>query len=150
MCMHDHFISDNNPGWREDMELAMRDPDDYAEFACGFPFACWFVECPDHDAQEGDLLVFRVTDSKLEVVIEREARNLTKEEFSQYVDELDAAKLTELMKWRELKTLRRLTRKEATNILDGRWVLIWKQKYIPATSLGAKLFLSGYQSQINR
>ena len=20
MCMHDHFISDNNPGWREDMD----------------------------------------------------------------------------------------------------------------------------------
>ena len=139
LCMHDHFVSDNNPGWREDMDSALCDPDDYAEFACEFPFACWFVDCPEHDAQEGDLLVFRVTDSKIEVVIEREARNLSREECVQYKDELDAAKLTELIKWIELKTFRRMIRKEATNILDGRWVWTWKQKYITATSLGAKL-----------
>ena len=28
VCMHDHFISDNNPSWREDMDLALRDPND--------------------------------------------------------------------------------------------------------------------------
>ena len=76
------------------------------------------------------MLVVRVTDSKVEVVIEREARNLTKEEIVQYKDQVDAAKLTELLKWIELKTFRRLNRKDGTNILDGRWVLIWKQKYV--------------------
>ena len=138
VCMHDHFISDNNPSWREDMDLALRDPNDFAEFACDFPFAFWFVECPD-DAQEGDLLVFRVTDSKVEVVIEREARNLTKDEIAQYKDQVDAAKLTELLKWIELKTFRRLNRKDGTNILDGRWVLTWKQKYVAPEKAGDKL-----------
>ena len=109
----DHFISDNNPGWREDMDLAIRDPDDLAEFAWDFLFAFWFVECP-HDAQEGDLLVFRVANSKVEVVIEREARDLTKDEIAQYKDQADAAKLTELLKWIEIKTFRRLNRREVT------------------------------------
>ena len=32
MCMlHDHSIADNNPGWREDMDLAIRDADDFAD-----------------------------------------------------------------------------------------------------------------------
>ena len=43
VCMHDHFISDNNPSWREDMDLAFRDPDDFVEFACDFPFAFWLL-----------------------------------------------------------------------------------------------------------
>ena len=137
MCMHDHFISDNNPGWREDMDLAIRGPDDFTGFACDFPFAFWFVECPD-DAREGDLLVFRVTNSKIEVLIEREARDLTKDEMAQYKDQVHAAKLTELLKWIELKTFRRLNRKEGTNILDGRWVLTWKQKYVAPDKAGDK------------
>ena len=36
MCMHDHFISDNNPSWREDVDLALRDLNHFAEFACDF------------------------------------------------------------------------------------------------------------------
>ena len=43
-----------------------------------------------------------------------------------------------MLKWIELKTFRRLNRKDGTNILDGRWVLIWKQKYVAPDKAGDK------------
>ena len=137
MYMQDSYCSDNNTFYTEEMESALRDPEDPCEFVFDLPLAYWLVECPE-DISEGDLLIFRVSDDKIECVIERESRTLTREEEREYKVKVDAAKLVELLKWHELKTFRRLLRSEGSNILDGRWVLTWKQMYVAPTSLGGK------------
>jgi len=112
--------------------------DTSVEFAFEFPLAYWVTECPAEEVCEGSVLVFKVDKHKTEAVIDRESRALSKEELVQYAAEVDAAKFVELKKWHDLQTFRRFARKDATNVLDGRWVINWKEQYVAPKVEGGK------------
>jgi hypothetical protein len=74
-----------------------------------------------------EVLVFKVTKKGLQqAVIEKALDSLSKEEEAKYHNEVQAAKEKELQNWVDLKCVQQQWRKDATNIVDGKWVIKWK------------------------
>ena len=65
---------------------------DPPEFVLPAYLGHWSQYCP-HELSDGDLLVFSVSKSKIDVVMEREYSNLTPQELREHHDEVELAKL---------------------------------------------------------
>ena len=60
-------------------------------------------------------------------VVEREQNILTLDEARAHSKECDKAMLGELTRWPNLGAFERCPKKHATNVIDARWVLKWKE-----------------------
>ena len=60
-------------------------------------------------------------------VVERKQNVLTLDEARAHSKECDKAMLDELTRWLNLGAFERCPRKTATNVIDARWVLKWKE-----------------------
>ena len=71
----------------------------------------WFTHCP-RELAPGEVLIFAVSNSssQVQVVIEREMNDLSKEEINTHWDEVCEAKYEELKRWNDLHTVERLPR----------------------------------------
>ncbi|CAK0852886.1 unnamed protein product, partial [Prorocentrum cordatum] len=76
----------------------------------------------------GEIYILRVYNTgKREIVVEREMNVLTLEEARAHDVEVRQAMKDELQRWAELKAFQRFPKDQATNIIDSRWVLKWKE-----------------------
>ena len=62
-----------------------------------------------------------------EAVVQREANLLDLAEANKYPELVHKAMLDELQRFSNLGVFRRMEKKDATNIVDARWVLKWKK-----------------------
>ena len=69
-------------------------------------------------------------------VVERENNILSLDEARAHVKECDKAMLDELTRWLTLGAFERMPKQQATNVIDARWVLRWKEP--PDGTLGIK------------
>ena len=60
-------------------------------------------------------------------VVERENNIISLDEARAHVKECDNAMLDELTRWLNLGAFERMPKKQATNVIDARWVLKWKE-----------------------
>ena len=60
-------------------------------------------------------------------VVERENNIISLDEARAHVKECDKAMFDELTRWHSLGAFERMPKRQATNVIDARWVLKWKE-----------------------
>ncbi|CAK0800860.1 unnamed protein product [Prorocentrum cordatum] len=103
---------------------------DCVEIGIGAPLMYWVYPEVEHTRRPGagEIYVLRVYNTgKREIVVEREMNVLTLEEARAHEVEVRQAMKDELQRWAELKAFQRFPKDQATNIIDSRWVLKWKE-----------------------
>jgi len=99
--------------------------DETVELYVSQTLAHWEMSCP-RQLEPDEVLVFQINKNKVSVVIKRDCNNLSPDEIRQNIDEVNIAKLDELKRWHSLNCFRRLPKSKATNVIDGTWVLKYK------------------------
>ncbi|CAK0801133.1 unnamed protein product, partial [Prorocentrum cordatum] len=103
---------------------------DCVEIGIGAPLMYWVHPEVEHIRRpgSGEIYILRVYNTgKHEIVVEREMNVLTLEEARAHEVEVRQAMKDELERWAELKAFQRIPKDQATNIIDSRWVLKWKE-----------------------
>ncbi|CAK0831488.1 unnamed protein product [Prorocentrum cordatum] len=103
---------------------------DCVEIGIGAPLMYWVHPEVEHMRRpgSGEIYILRVYNTgKREIVVEREMNVLTLEEARAHEVEVRQAMKDELQRWAELKAFQRFPKDQATNIIDSRWVLKWKE-----------------------
>ena len=88
--------------------------------------AHWDVSC-SRQLQHDEHLVFIINKRRVNAVIRRDCDNLGPQDIAEHKQEVEAAMLDELRRWFDLKCFARMAASEATNVLDGTWVIKWKR-----------------------
>ena len=125
-------ITDSNSNDSNDVYITTHDPDypdgdhEPLEIYMTPGLAHWSTNCPRELAPD-EMLVFTITKTKATVTIRRDLNNLTKEEIDKHWPLVETAMMDELKRWFDLKTFERMPIQQASNIIDGTWVLKWKR-----------------------
>ena len=109
--------------------------DDDLEFYIPPELAHWDESCV-RALEEDEWLVFIINKSRVSAVIRRDCDNLTPQDIADNKQEVEIAMLDELRRWSDLKCFGRMRATEATNVIDGTWVI--KFKRVPGTDSANK------------